>query len=94
MTPDMMTDNLARAQDIIADLRAKLVETEMKRDAARAEAKQWYQQAMAMGLERNAARAALVTALAHLDSSLFTNAEHQRAKETIRAAIAQEKADE
>lgn len=35
-------------------------------------------------------RIAITHALARLDASLFTNAEHQQAKDTLRAALQQE----
>jgi hypothetical protein len=37
--------------------------------------------------EAKALRAAITHALARLDASLFTNAEHQQAKDTLRAAL-------
>lgn len=37
--------------------------------------------------EAKALRAAMSHALARLDASLFTNSEHQQAKDTLRAAL-------
>jgi hypothetical protein len=40
--------------------------------------------------ECKALRAAITRALERLDASLFTNAEHQQAKDTLRAALQQQ----